>query len=314
MARIPKGAPGSKQPQSGSVETEKGAGKGKPVILKLEQGLDKSYLCAHICAAEKSPKLMKNGNRDLQKTVELAIRAESLANEHVWGYLPEVGYNMRYNPPRPFMSSNPNRRHLPSSFPLGASRSEIQNYTKGDLRIPDIVILTITSSEMIAMRQKRIIDWSKFYPFDDNIKTIVEVKFNKDDWNKKQYEAYDKIAPNRVRELRNGDCSCDSRKPSQQTQQAPVFLPILNPTPYAEEKLIPILNQISPNNSLLEKLLKTSPQIQMIQKPTAWEDFKQVAVPVAIGTAITAGVIFGEIVTVGVGGFAVVGFVALANS
>lgn len=283
-------------------------------IIKLEKGLDKSYLCAHICAAEKSPKLMKNGNRDLQKTVELAIRAESIANEHVWGYLPEVGYNMRYNPPRPFMSSNPNRRHLPSSFPLGASRREIQNYTKGDLRIPDIVILTITPSEMIAMRQKRIVDWSKFYPIEKNIKTIVEVKFNKDDWNKKQYEAYDKIAPNRVRELRNGDCSCDSRKPSQQTQQAPVFLPILNPTPYAEEKLIPILNQISPQNSLLDKLLKTSPQIQIIHKPTAWEDFKQVAVPVAIGTAITAGIIFGEIVTAGVGGLAVVGFVALANS
>jgi hypothetical protein len=314
MARIPKGAPGSKQPQSGSVETEKGVGKGKPVILKLEQGLDKSYLCAHICAAEKSPKLMKNGNRDLQKTVELAIRTESIANEHVWGYLPEVGYNMRYNPPRPLMSSNPNRKHLPSSFPLGASRSEIQNYTKGDLRIPDIVILTITPSEMIAMRQKRIIDWSKFYPFDDNIKTIVEVKFNNDDWNRDQYKAYNKIAGGRVRELRNGDCSCDTRKPSQQTQQSPVFLPILNPTPYAEEKLIPLLNQISPQNSLLDKLLKTSPQIQIIQKPTAWEDFQQVAVPVAIGTAITAGVIFGEIVTAGVGGFAVVGFVALANS
>jgi hypothetical protein len=299
---------GSKTP---TTKTETGR---QVQIIKLEQGLDKSYLCAHMCAALKAPKIASNGSLLYQKAMDTAIKAEAEANEYVWGYLAEVGYNMRFDPPRPLMSSNPKRKHLPSSYPLGAAKKQIEIYTKGSLRIPDVTILKVTVPEMIAMRQKRIVDWSKFYPIEKNIKTIVEMKFKKDIWGAGQYDAYKLISKGRVRELRDTDCSCDTRKPSQQTQQSPVFLPILNPTPYAEEKLIPILNQISPQNSLLDKLLKTSPQIQIIHKPTAWEDFQQVAVPVAIGTAITAGVIFGEIVTAGVGGFAVVGFVALANS
>lgn len=293
-----------------SGKTEKGK---KVQIIKLEQGLDKAYLCAHVCAALKMPRIASDGKELCQKAMDTAIKAEATANEHVWGYLAEVGYNMRFNPPRPLMSLNPERSHLPSSYPLGASKKQIENYTKGSLRIPDVTVLKVTSAEMIAMRRKRIVDWNKFYPIEKNIKTIVEVKFKKDVWGVDQHKAYCQIANNRVRELRDTDCCCDTRKP--QTQHVHEFLPILNPTPHAKERLIPTpLHLYLKQESMLDKLFKTPPKLEFVHEPTPWEEFQKVAVPVAIGTAVTAGVIFGEIVTAGLGSFAVVGFVALANN
>ena len=61
-------------------------------VLTLEPGTNNTYLCAHICAAKKTPKI-GNVNQNLyQITLATAIQAEAEANYGVWAYLAEVGY------------------------------------------------------------------------------------------------------------------------------------------------------------------------------------------------------------------------------
>ena len=59
-----------------------------------------------------------------------AIRAEADLNFGVWAYLAEVGYNMRTIPPKPLMSSKPERMHRPSEFPLGAAQNKLKIFPK----------------------------------------------------------------------------------------------------------------------------------------------------------------------------------------
>lgn len=53
------------QNKNGQSET-KSMPQGQPKTLEV--GTNKTYLCAHICAANKKPKLAKNGNRLFQQT------------------------------------------------------------------------------------------------------------------------------------------------------------------------------------------------------------------------------------------------------
>ena len=211
MAGRNTGGSGSTSPNKTKPSETKPSTKGTDI--KLETGMNKTYLCAHICAASKAPKIGKIGQSLYQQTVTKAIRAEADLNFGVWAYLAEVGYNMRTKPPKPLMSSKPERMHRPSEFPLGAAQKQIENLSKGDFRIPDLTILTIKAAEIIEMRKSGVIDWKRFYPYDDNIERLVEIKFGKDDWFPGQLEAYKKIAPEKVREVSDKDCSCDTRKP-----------------------------------------------------------------------------------------------------
>ena len=193
MAGRNTGGSGSTSPNKTKPSETKTSTKGTDI--KLETGMNKTYLCAHICAASKAPKIGKIGQSLYQQTVTKAIRAEADLNFGVWAYLAEVGYNMRTIPPKPLMSSKPERMHRPSEFPLGAAQKQIENLSKGDFRIPDLTILTIKAAEIIEMRKSGVIDWKRFYPYDDNIERLVEIKFGKDDWFPGQLEAYKKIAP-----------------------------------------------------------------------------------------------------------------------
>lgn len=139
---------------------------------------------------------------------------------------------MRMRPPKPLMSEKPERMHRPSSFPLGAAQKQIEQLSKGDFRIPDVTILTIKAAEIIEMRMSGTIDWKRFYPERNNIERLVEIKFGKDEWAEGQYRAYEQIAPDKVREVSDKDCSCETRKPPNGGVPVPVYPPIKNPTPY----------------------------------------------------------------------------------
>lgn len=72
MAGRNTGGSGSTSPNKTKPSETKTSTKGTDI--KLETGMNKTYLCAHICAASKAPNLGKTGNRLFQRTVEEGIK------------------------------------------------------------------------------------------------------------------------------------------------------------------------------------------------------------------------------------------------
>lgn len=329
---------GSTSPNKTESSETKTSTTGK--ILKLETGTNKSYLCAHICAASKAPKIGKAGQKLYQQAVTTAIQAEAEANCGVWAYLAEVGYNMRMRPPKPLMSEKPERMHRPSSFPLGAAQKQIEQLSKGDFRIPDLTILTITAAEIIEMRMSGTIDWKRFYPERNNIERLVEIKFGKDEWAEGQYRAYEQIAPDKVREVSDKDCSCDTRKPPKRELKIPVYPPIKNLAPYANATFRPASTALTPKKGIpsmlggLGKLIAPpSPQIQFYRQFVPLQEYQSMMIPITASVGIAGAFICGTVVLAGTaaggavatagavgaseaagGGLLITGFATLAHS
>ncbi|MFW2044180.1 nuclease [Acinetobacter sp. ULE_I053] len=337
MAGRNTGGSGSTSPNKTKPSETKPSTKGTDI--KLETGMNKTYLCAHICAASKAPKIGKIGQSLYQQTVTKAIRAEADLNFGVWAYLAEVGYNMRTKPPKPLMSSKPERMHRPSEFPLGAAQKQIENLSKGDFRIPDLTILTIKAAEIIEMRKSGVIDWKRFYPYDDNIERLVEIKFGKDDWFPGQLEAYKKIAPEKVREVSDKDCSCDTRKPPSGGLKIPAYPPIKNPTPYRSATFRPASTGLTAKKGIpsmlgaLGKLISPpSTEVIFYRQFVPLTEYQNIMVPMVAsvgiagaficGTVVLAGSAGGAVATVGAigaseavgGGLLITGFATLAHS
>lgn len=338
MSREESGSGIPSEKKAGKSET-KTSTKGTQITIKLETGLNKTYLCAHICAANKAPKIGAIGQKLYQQTVTSAIRAEADLNFGVWAYLAEVGYNMRTTPPKPLMSDNPERMHRPSSFPLGAAQKQIESLSKGDFRIPDLTILAIKSPKIIEMRMSGVIDWKRFYPFDENIERLVEIKFGKDDWFPGQLEAYKLIAPNKVREISDKDCSCDTRKPPSGGTKIPVYPAVKNPTPYKSATFRPVTTALAPRKGIpsmigaLGKMIAPpSPDVQFYRKLVPLKEYQSMMIPITAsvgiagaficGTVVLAGAASGAVATAGAigaseavgGGLLITGFATLAHS
>ena len=339
MAGRNTGGSGSTSPNKTKPSETKTSTKGTDI--KLETGMNKTYLCAHICAASKAPKIGKIGQSLYQQTVTKAIRAEADLNFGVWAYLAEVGYNMRTIPPKPLMSSKPERMHRPSEFPLGAAQKQIENLSKGDFRIPDLTILTIKAAEIIEMRMSGTIDWKRFSPEGANIERLVEIKFGKDDWFKGQFEAYEEIAEGKVREVSDKDCSCDTRQPPNGGKKVPVkdYPPIKNPTPYKSATFRPANVGLVPQKGIpsmlgaLGKLIAPpSPDVIFYRQFVPFQEYKSMMIPITAsvgiagaficGTVVLAGAVGGAVATAGAigaseavgGGLLITGFATLAHS
>lgn len=335
MARDNTGS-GSTSPNKTKPSETKTSTKGTDI--KLETGINKSYLCAHICAASKAPKIGKIGQSLYQNTVTKAIRAEADLNFGVWAYLAEVGYNMRTTPPKPLMSNKPERMHRPSEFPLGAAQKQIEKMGKGAFRIPDVTVLTIKAPEIIAMRMSGVIDWKRFYPDAKNIERLVEIKFGKDDWADGQLEAYEVIAPNKVREVSDKDCGCDTRKPPSLVT-VPVYPPIKNPTPYKSATFRPAIIALTPKKGIpsllggLGKLIAPpSNEVIFHRQFVPLQEYQSMMIPITAsvgiagaficGTVVLAGATGGAVATAGAigaseaigGGLLITGFATLAHS
>lgn len=284
----------------------------KGAKIKLETGTNKSYLCAHICAASKAPKIGNIGQSLYQQTVTKAIRDEADLNFGVWAYLAEVGYDMTGDFPEPLMSDDPTRMHRPSSFPLGAAKKQIEDLTKGDFRIPDVTILTVKAAEIIEMRMSGTIDWKRFKPDQKNIERLVEIKFGKDAWFPGQLEAYKKIAPGKVREVSDKDCSCSTRKPPSGGIKIPVYPPIKNPTPYKNATFHPANTGLTAKKGIpsmlggLGKLLAPpSPQVQFYRKYVPLKEYQSLMIPITASVGIGGAFICGTVVLAGAAGGAV---------
>jgi len=175
-----------------------------------------------------------------QRCVTTGIWMDEEINQLVWRYKAEVGFSMRADPPAPLMSrKQPNR---PSRFPLGAAigqgvlkRGLERGSQEGLLKIPDCIILKITGSELATMRASGVIDWKRLIPVQENIETVVEIKFPDDDLDREQEEAYTLIAGSgRFRLLELSDCDCGRKREQPATQ--PVRVPVTTPMPAIESR------------------------------------------------------------------------------
>ncbi|WP_426207966.1 hypothetical protein [Massilia sp. TWP1-3-3] len=228
MATAPK-PPGRKIGRSTTSPSSKGK------HLRLEDPLDKGYLCGKMCACNLGTAIVsKTGAILRQRCASARVWFDEEINHLVWRYKAEVGFSMKANPPAPLMSrKQPNR---PSRFPLGEAigqgilkkglEGKIQ---KGLLRIPDCLVLKITGPELAAMRASGAIDWKKLIPIKHNIETVVEMKFEGDNLTVQQANAYRRIAgPKKFRLLEMSDCDCGGKKREQPATE-PVRVPVTTP-------------------------------------------------------------------------------------
>lgn len=201
----------------------------------LDDPVDKGYLCEHICECSSGTAIRSKSGQELkQRCVTARIWLDEEANQLVWRYKAEVGFNMKTNPPAPLMSRDqPNR---PSRFPLGRAvgdgllKRDLEGRPlKGLLRIPDCIILKSTGPELAAMRASGHIDWKRLIPVNANIETVVEIKFDGDDLSRSQRDAYRRIAGrDRFRLLKANECECGirRRRPAEEPVRSPITTPM----------------------------------------------------------------------------------------
>jgi hypothetical protein len=210
--------------------------------LVLSNPLDRGYLCQKMCGCNAGTKILNTLGHELkQRCTTARIWADEEINQLVWRYKAEVGFNMKTNPPKPLMSiEQPNR---PSRFPLGRAMGEgllkrdlEGRPQKGLLRIPDCIILNSTGAELAAMRASGKIDWERLIPVEQNIETVLEIKFAGDTLDPFQRKAYEKIAgEERFRLLEISDCDCGIKRPA--PAAAPVRVPVVTPMKRESEEV-----------------------------------------------------------------------------
>lgn len=208
-------------------------GRGVGVVKRLGEGNDKAYLCTHICLAKGFAKVSINGHLLKQRACTETIWKDEELHLNMWRFKAEVGYLMDREPPTPLMSNKMGSGLRPSRFPLGAAIREIEDGVsiKGNLRIPDCIILKISDREVAELAKKFATgggsqgDLKHFIPVQDNIDTVVEIKFEGDRLTKEQKEAYERIAgPNQFRELKERDCHCNVYRKDPRTQPYETYI------------------------------------------------------------------------------------------
>lgn len=230
--------PPSGRPVGRSTTSTKSPGR----VVALDDPVDKGYLCQKVCACDQRTAIIsKSGAFLKQRCATARIWADEEANQLVWRYKAEVGFNMKTNPPSPLMSKEqPNRA---SRFPLGRAmgdgllkRTLEGKPQKGLLRIPDCIVLNVTGAELAAMRASRAIVWKRLIPVRANIDTVVEMKFAGDKLTNQQQQDYMLIGgPDKFRLLEASDCDCrsddeDNRgEPAKTPERSPVTTPFLPP-------------------------------------------------------------------------------------
>ncbi|WP_421376816.1 VRR-NUC domain-containing protein [Paraburkholderia sp. DD10] len=173
---------------------------------------DKAVLCAQICACNQSPDVSTSGGKLKQQCVSkrLAARDQQMGGRSV--YKPEINYDMSKTPPEPItLSKDPMTPHpfLPAwiekYWPGGLSQYESG---VGNIRRPDCVIVKDPS---VPATQ-------------DNIKTVVEMKFPPDRPSTMQRALDRRIAGRNAGAVVMGpeDCDCSHTQPetAPQTSEA----------------------------------------------------------------------------------------------
>lgn len=170
-----------------------------------------AFICSFVCFCSINPMKSKTGRNLKQACVDASLDAANTAADT--GIRPEVGYYMPEDErmsPQPLMlkdiagqeTNAPirnfghmiNRVRRLKTPATALVKEEVESYSKGELRIPDAVVLKDPCKP----------------PTQDNLLGVVEVKFRGDRWGRGQKDAYEAIAgsPNGLHELNEDTCKC----------------------------------------------------------------------------------------------------------
>ncbi len=228
-------------------------------VLEVENPVDLWYLCQKIDYALGNPMQRSDGIFIYQRVVSIWIRQEAKVFDYNFPWVAEVGYDMTTDPPSPIMSQKEPFR--PSEFPLSQYsriRSSIPNeatrLTPPALQIHEHVVdiekplvgKTELENDLIhptqrmtgLMRIPDVIALDKYMMTNgapkfsqDNLSTVIEIKFPNDKLWKDQKKAYERIAgdTNKFRLMRTERCKHRRRREWEEAvnkKQEPAFVAI----------------------------------------------------------------------------------------
>ena len=167
---------------------------------------ERAVLCEVICFCDKNPVITPLGRSGKQQCVDNTLMAmDTPAGAST--IKSQMPYKMTTVPPSPITSGSNDLAR--SSWWVGRAMREITGFAGGQgmVRIPDVVVVADPSRP----------------PTQDNITSLVEIKFKGDYPRPGQLEDYEKIAPGRVSVLGPEECGCDEPEPE------PIRIPELDP-------------------------------------------------------------------------------------
>ena len=197
-----------------------------PIDDDIESRL--AIVCSFVCTCEEVPNRGRNGINLKQSCVDRGLL--QLNESCDTGIRVQVPYYMGDTPPSPLLVKDNEGQETTDAIPSfghainrirkikrdraqgillpETEKNRVEGYTRGDMRIPDAVVLRDPNGK----------------PTQDNMLGVIEVKFPPDDWGRGQKEAYERIAGNerKLHLLTPEECGCDG---PQQTRYAPVIQP-----------------------------------------------------------------------------------------
>lgn len=171
---------------------------------------DKDVLCMAICECKAVPDVGKNGQSLRQVCVSKMLNQRDRRLGSQSEYKAEVNYDMTKIPPAPIMDYE--IKTMAHAWAPGWIKKHWDSDPmhplwmpgEGYVRRPDVVIVKDPSQP----------------PTQDNIKQVVEIKFENDKWGPEQATDYSKISgPGKLAELTPGKCSCDDPDRKKKTEK-----------------------------------------------------------------------------------------------
>lgn len=197
-----------------------------PIDDDIESRL--AIVCSFVCTCEEVPNRGRNGINLKQSCVDRGL--QQLNESCDTGIRVQVPYYMGDTPPSPLLVKDNEGQETTDAIPSfghainrirkikrdraqgillpETEKNRIEGYTRGDMRIPDAVVLRDPNGK----------------PTQDNMLGVIEVKFPPDDWGRGQKEAYERIGggKDKLKLLTPEKCGCDGPL---QTKYAPVIQP-----------------------------------------------------------------------------------------
>lgn len=170
---------------------------------------DKDVLCMAVCECKAVPDIGKKGQSLRQMCVSKMMSKRDYLKSYQSEYKAEVNYDMTKYPPVPIMDFNTKtmvHRWAPGWIKKNWDADPTHPLWlpgEGYVRRPDVVIVKDPTKP----------------PTQDNIKQVVEIKFDGDPWGEGQEAAYRLIAgPGKLVELTPANCSCDDPDRKKRTE------------------------------------------------------------------------------------------------
>lgn len=185
----------------------------------LDDGIDSrlAIVCSFVCTCNIVPNIGNNGQQLKQSCVDAGLQQHNKRCDT--SIRQQVFYNTRPNPPAPLLEKDADgeetiqplrnfghalnrvkKQNIATAIAAGMSKDKIESYTRGDMRIPDAVVLKDTNGK----------------PTQDNLMGVIEVKFPPDDWGDGQEKAYEEIAGDEDKlhllTPEADSCACDGAK------------------------------------------------------------------------------------------------------